>query len=599
MEDQNESSKKPSTPEQHTRGTVRISTEKLDQLLVELEELISVNTTLEDHLDQIKDIGKIVEKQQHNLIRLRSSINDQINLSTPQATGVAEAMENLRENIFDSHQKLTTLQKQSEADAITLGKLVSVLLESLKETLMQPFSLILQPLHKVVRDLAKSLNKEIDFSVSGELTEVDKRILEELKDPLLHIIRNALDHGIESPKERSEAQKTPQGRFSIDVQPLSDQRIEVKIYDDGRGFDIDKIKKKALEKNLIASDQLEKLTKEEIIQLVFKSDLSTADRVSEISGQGLGLEIVAERVKSLNGTIRVESEVGVGTTMFLLIPSKRSTFRGIHIKADARDFILPTSNVNRLVRIDVDEIKKIENRDAIFIDDAPIPLVNLASLLGIKDRVDRKQKTINVVVASASKQTVAFEIDEVIKERPVLMKKFNRQLEGLKTLSAVTVLEATKIVPILNPVNLIHHTFKGGHVNDNERQIMENEEENKVKRALVVDDSPTSLLLLKNIVSQAGYEVITAKDGEEAYLIMQREEVDILITDINMPKMDGFDLCDKLRKEEKFAKFPIIFVTALNSDEDRQRGVEVGVDAYIAKSDFDTKNFLAKINELT
>jgi len=479
-----------------------------------------------------------------------------------------------------------------------LGGMVDNLLEDMKEVLMLPFSTLLKMIPKVVRDLSRDQEKEVELVTRGSTTEVDRRILEEMKDPLIHLLRNCIDHGIEKPEERIKKNKRSTGTITVTVSQQGGNKIEILVQDDGLGIDYEKVKSAAVKRGIISEAKVNQLTEQEILGLIFQSEISTSPIITDISGRGLGLAIVREKVDKLGGTVSVETHPNQGTTFRIILPVTLATFRGILIEVSDQPFLIPTSSVKRVTRVNSDMIKTVENMETISLDGRAVSLVRMADVLELprKKIEDTHSSCVQVIVLGTNEKFIAFVVDEVSNEQEVLVKSLGKQLRRVRNIAGTTILGTGKLVAILNVSDLLKSAVK---VTPSPiRKIQIQEEKDLKKSILVVEDSITSRTLLKNILTTAGYEVKATVDGLDAFTALRTEDFDLVVSDIEMPRMNGFDLVSRIRNNKKTAELPVILVTGLESREDRERGIDVGANAYIVKRSFDQSNLLEVIKKL-
>jgi two-component system chemotaxis sensor kinase CheA len=569
--------------------TVRISIAKLDSLLLQAEEMISVKLATGQRATELEDLQKTFDlwkKDRLRTGRAGNSPGDSVAKASSSDPFVAA---------FES--RLTAMVRAAESDHRASAALVDKLLDDMKKTLMLPLSSLLEIFPRLVRDLARAEGKKVELTVAGGEIEIDRRVLEEMKDPLLHLVRNCVDHGIEKPDVRQGKGKPAHGTIGITISSR-DGKIEIAVADDGSGIDVEAIKSSAVRQGLIAQEAVNKLGEREALQLIFHSGVTTSRLITDISGRGLGLAIVREKADKLNGAVIVDSRRDAGTTFRLVAPLTLATFRGTLIRVAEQLFVLPSTNVERVARIPGEAIQTVENRETLVFDEQPVSLVRLDEVLGIETAVRSRPDAdafVQVAVLGAADRRMAFLVDEVLHEQEVLVKPLGRQLSRVRNIAAATVLGNGRVVPILNVADLLKSA-----VTKAPSSIMgRGEEPEKSRAVLVVEDSITARTLLKNILESAGYEVHTAIDGVDGITALKSREFDIVVSDVEMPRMNGFDLTVKIRADKKLAELPVVLVTALESREDRERGMDVGANAYIVKSSFDQSNLLEVIGRLT
>ncbi|HEV2176741.1 MAG TPA: response regulator [Terriglobia bacterium] len=594
-------------------GTVRVSTLKLDSLLRQAEELISTKATGAHRLAQLREVNATLDLSEREWRKVRpqaravqlsfgreSKTNGQTKLadkhektlsSIASVLAFLERNEKTRQSIKS---RLTAVAKDLENDHRALDRRVGDLLDEMKRVSMLPFSSLFGVFPKLVRDLCRDCAKDAELAIEGGDIEADRRILEEMKDPLIHLVRNCIDHGIEPPKDREQRQKPPRATITVAISPKSSDKVEIVVSDDGAGIDLRKVRLAAVKLGLVYQEGAQEMDDRKALSLVFQSGISTSPMITEVSGRGLGLAIVREKAEKVGGEVSVETQPGIGTTFRLTLPVTLATFRGILVRAGENLFVLPTLHVQQVLRVGRDEIRSAENRETVQVNGQAASLARLGHVLGIAERdpaPDPKRKAPAVVLAWAGKQMV-FLVDEILNDQEVLVKSMGKQLPRVRNISGVTVLGTGKVVPVLNVADLVRSAVSAVV------PIPAREAEDKPKAVLVAEDSITARTLLKSILESAGYRVKTAVDGAEALAVLGSETFDLVVSDVDMPRMSGFDLTAKIRADRKLSELPVVLVTALESREDRERGVDVGANAYIVKSSFDQSNLLEVVGRL-
>lgn len=596
------SEKKPSFsdgPPQASERTIRVSLNKLDSLFQQAEELLTVKLTSQQQLYELKKMEKSLRQWQKEFLLIEGDIQQYLVKNVaPQKID-----ENKMPVFFERHhtfvkylrENLSGLIKSTSQDYRLMGSMVDSLLDDAKKLLMQPFSTLLETFPRMVRDLSHQLKKDVKFEIQGDNIEIDRRILEEMKDPLIHMIRNCLDHGIESAEIRKQKNKPPTGTIRVSAAQLSGNSVEIVVSDDGQGILHEMVKATAVKQKVITQKEADTLTEDEATRLIFHSGVSTSQIVTELSGRGLGMGIVAERVDKLGGQLSISTKP-TGTSIRMVLPLTLATFRGIHLKAADQIFIMPTHNVKRVVRIWSEEIKSVENRMTISIDGKALSYVPLKDVLGIStpNPIEQSSSWLTVLIVKAGEQVVAFGVDEVLNEQEVLVKRFGKQLTRVRNILSATIMEMGKVVPILNPSDLVKSIMGGSFMQSGPSN--NGAQSKEIKRIILAEDSVTTRILLKNILESAGFDVTVAVDGLEALKLLREKKFDLLLTDIEMPNMNGFELTENVRQSESLKNLPVILCTSLTSQEDREHGVEVGANAYMDKSSF-TQSLLLDIIE--
>lgn len=590
--------------------TIRIAIAKLDSLLLQAEEMLAAKLTNSQHAADLREMvflmdqwRKEFEKREREckvalIAQAKLAESSTAEKTDVQYYDVIDLLNWNQQQIKLLDNKISGLSKLVEINSRMLGGMVDNLLLDMKQVLMLPFSTLLKILPKVVRDISRDQGKEVELIVKGSTIEIDRRILEELKDPFIHLLRNCVDHGIEKPDVRKKNGKSTVGTISIVISQSSGNKVEILVTDDGKGIDPQKVKEVALRHGTFTEAEAAMMTDSELANLVFQSDISTSPIITDLSGRGLGLSIVREKVEKLGGTITFESRVGLGTTFKILLPVTLATFRGILVQVYDQIFVLPTINVERACRVHVENIKTVENRETVVLDGKTVSLVYLSDVLQLPQREKHIEQAlyIQILVLVYGDKRIAFVVDQVLTEQEVLVKNLGKQLVRVRNMAGSTILGSNRVVPILNVLDLMKTAMKMTIL---PASVIKTEGKQVVKKSiLVAEDSITSRTLLKNILESAGYNVKTTVDGLDALTALKTEGYDLVVSDIEMPRMNGFELVAKIRGDKKTADLPVVLVTALESREDRERGIEVGANAYIVKRSFDQSNLLEVINKL-
>jgi two-component system chemotaxis sensor kinase CheA len=589
--------------------TVRIAVAKLDMQLLEAEEMLAAKLTTAQRASDLRVLLELLEEWkkewvtvQPELRALRQTFERPGLVQTAaRAPGLTRLVEFFDWN-YDYFRllegKVATLKRTAEKDHLVVGRLVDDLLEDSKKLLMLPLATLGALFPKLVRDLCRDQGKEADLVIRGEEVEIDKRILEEMKDPFIHLLRNCVDHGIETPEQRIKLGKPPRATITLAVSPVNGNKVELLVSDDGAGVEVEKVKESAVKHGFISPEEASRLSGSEALALIFQADVSTSPIITQLSGRGLGMAIVREKTEKLGGHVSVESQRHEGTTVRITLPVALATFRGILVKVAERLFIMPAAQVERVTRFRAEDVQTVEGRETLSLNGRTVALARLAGVLELppaQQNGDPSGAT-PVVILGAGDQRVAFAVDAVLDEQEVLVKRLAKPLTRVRNIAGATVLGSGQIAPILNVADLLKSARKTA---DSARIVSRAKPaEAPAKTILVVEDSITSRMLLKGILESAGYQVTTAVDGIEAFTTLRAERFDLVVSDVEMPRMNGFDLTAKIRADKKLAELPVVLVTALEAREDRERGIDVGANAYLTKSSFDQSNLLDAVRRL-
>jgi two-component system chemotaxis sensor kinase CheA len=595
--------------------TIRVSTAKLDALQLRAEELLLAKVAASQRAAALRRLQSRPSEWKKNWTKLRVDVrklqqsleraedNNSLSFASPHLPRIAQFLEWNLEFIESLDAELTDLAKTAEHDERSVVVMVDDLLDEMREVVMLPFSTLLDVFPLFVRELSREQGKEVDLVIRGGEVEIDRRVLEEMKDPLVHLVRNCLDHGLEMPGVRAGRGKPPCGKIVIDLLPKNGSHVELLIADDGAGIDAENVKAAALKLGLLTPDKEEMLTYRDALPFIFESGVSTSPVITNISGRGLGLAIVKEKVEKLEGALSVETVRGEGTSFRIILPLTLSRFHGIVVRVQKHLFIVPTRNVERVARVRKEEIKTVENREAITLNGKTLSLARMSEALELPPNAsapatDQSEAFLPALVLASANQRIVFLIDEVLEEREILAKTLGKQLAHVRNIASATILGGSKVVPILNVPELMKSAVRAGATAVAGPALPVKTAGGRKKSVLLAEDSITSRALLKNILEAAGYQVETAVDGIDAFTKLRSADFDLLVSDVEMPRMSGFALTSKIRAEKKFADFPVILVTSADSRAGRERGIDVGANAYIAKSSFDQNNLLEVIRRL-
>ncbi|HXG57448.1 MAG TPA: response regulator [Thermoanaerobaculia bacterium] len=585
-------------------GTIRVRTDKLDSVMRQSEELLGPRLAAAQRVSDLRDLAAVVALRRERQTKSRTGLGA-FTRRVPQEGIAREAnrepeerrpledaeSESLFLKSLETH--LAKLRKSAESDLRVLSGIVDGLVHDVKRIQMLPVSTLFEPYPRLVRDLARDCGKQVNLVIAGGEIEIDRRILEEMRDPLTHLVRNAVDHGIERPHDRETKGKPPYGTLTIAVSQKDSGKCSISVSDDGAGLQTAKVGAAARRAGVLSAEESEHLGRQEALGLIFRSGFTTSPMITEISGRGLGLAIVREKVERLGGRIEVEDSGGLTVRMHL--PLLLAAFRGVLLEAGGRRFVVPAAGVERVARIPAADIRTVENRETISLGGKALSLVSLADVLELPSPRRDEPETISVVVLNSGPDRVAFRVDAVLAAQEVLVKDLGPQLARVRNVAGATVLGTGEVVPVLNVSDVVRSSMTSRAP----QAVAAAPRRDAGRRSiLVVEDSITSRTLLKNILQSAGYDVTTAVDGVDGYTALKSGSFDLVVSDVEMPRMDGFGLTARIRSDRNLASLPVVLVTALETQEHRERGIDVGANAYIVKSSFDQSNLLEVVRRL-
>ena len=563
-------------------GTVRIAAEKLDRLMTYSGEMLIARGRIGARRGDASELRAAVATLRDDAQRLDRLVRRQ----APRA--VAAALERLRDGMRSVDRGIDRLSFNLRADHHLLEQTAANLDDELRRSRMLPFSEVAEGLGRAARDAARAMNKEVEFVATGTTVELDRSVLSQLGDPLLHLVRNAVDHGIEAPAVREQAGKPRAGRVTVRVETRG-AGVEVTVEDDGGGIDLEAVREQARRRGIaVPRDE------HAIARLVFAPGLSTAGLVTELSGRGVGLDVVRHQVERLHGSIDVVSTPRRGARFVLLLPLTLTTLRALLARVAGRTYALPSVNLVRLARIKLDALGWIEGRPVLLGMGRPIPVAELADVLGIRRTERTAADKVSLAVVEVGDRRLALIVDELVAEQEVVAKGMGPRLRRVRHFTGATVLPTGEIALIVSMPELL----ATGIGTRSGLAIVAAGSKTAARRLLVADDSVTTRTLEKTVLEAAGYEVITASDGAEAWHLLQERGADLVISDVEMPRMDGLALTEAVRGSRRFRDLPVILLTALDNERDRARGLEVGADAYLVKSAFDQTVLLRTVEQL-
>jgi len=570
-------------PRPSSGDTIRISSDKLDGLIRLMGEVAAVRGRFSSRLARLRD-GLVLSGRLLELLP-----------EDPGAEGTEDSRgRDLRGTVRELHGVLAEAVSSLKDDFLSQDSLTRELLESSLALRTLPLSTVFDTFPRTVRDMALNLGKEIEFTVDGGETELDKVIIEKIGDPLLHMIRNAVDHGIEPPGERLLAGKSARGEIRLSAW-YDGGSVTVAVRDDGRGIPLNRVRAKALQKKIVDPETLDALSDAEVTDLIFLPGFSTSEIVTDLSGRGVGLDVVRKNiVEELRGGIRIDSREGRGTALYLKLPLNLALSRLLFVSAADGMFALLADCVEEVITVSPEQLITVVHKKALRLRNEVIPVEELAPILGLPGRGGTAGESLLIVIVAVGSEKLGLAVDGVVDEESAVVKPLPSHLKGIRLVAGVTVRDSRRIVPLLSVAVLCAASREKKSI----RQPAPSGETRKELTVLVVDDSISTREIEKSIIEAHGYQVVVAGDGLEALEKTRERIFDVVVTDIEMPRLDGFSLTEKLRSDDRYRHTPIIIVTSREREEDRRRGILVGANAYIVKGSFDQTNLIETIENL-
>jgi two-component system, chemotaxis family, sensor kinase CheA len=501
---------------------------------------------------------------------------------------------------------LHRLMDSFSSDVTAIDPLIAGIHEQVLDTRMLPLSVLFDSLPRFVRDSCREEDKQAEMHVNGANTRVDRQVLEQLRDPMIHLIRNAVAHGIESPAERERLGKAPLGCVRLTTSRHGD-RIRIICEDDGRGIDHRRVLARAISAGLVDEAEATKLSTKQIQELILEPGFSTAEMITDVSGRGVGMDVVVSRLEALRGTLSIESESNKFTRFVLELPASMATLEGLLVEAAGHTYIVPTMSIERTARIKLSELQSSSGGELVMrLDDQAVPVTMLASLLGReKSGLDRTaankpgdSHVLPVVVVRYRERLLAIGVDRLLAIQTIVARGLDDQLGTICGVAGATILGTGLPALILDPGPLMGDGNTASRRHETSDMAVSSEAEKETVPLLIVDDSLTTRMMEKSILESAGYTVDLAVSAEDALMRINESDYCLFVCDVEMPGMNGFELTRQLRADDRFAETPIIIVTSLDSKKHRREGLESGANAYIVKGEFDQNNLLKTVERL-
>lgn len=544
--------------------SVRVGTNMLDKLMTQSGELSVTKAYISRYAGEIEGVISQLEERGANI--------------------------NTTADILESLNRLKTIVYN---DTSRLNFVSSNLEEVIHKIRLVPISSIFNLFPRIVREMSKEQEKEIDLIIEGQNTVADKRIIEEMKDPIMHLVRNALGHGIEKPQVRLAAGKPNKGIIRLNAFQEAGN-IVIEVSDDGKGLDLITLTEAVLKNKFCTQEELDAMTPAQIEALIFKPGFSTSANVSDISGRGVGLDVVRANVERLKGTVAIESSGDKGCKFIIRLPLALSTLRVVIIAASQRKYAIPMEFIEVTRKVQIQDIFTVTGKKTISFNDQPLSVAYLWEILELSV-TNSEVSEIFCIVFSVKNERFGILVDSLLDDQEVVLKPQCAILKRVRNVSGAVILDTGEICAVLNPRDILR-TIRKLHAQEMPKE--ETKEKAIKKHLLLVEDSITTRTQEKRILENSGYAVTVAVDGIDALDKLYRMVFDAVVADIQMPNMDGLTLTEIIRRDEKHKDLPIILVTSLASDEDKKKGMEAGANAYISKPAFDQQILLDILRKL-
>lgn len=585
---------KSSSARQSASEFVRVTAKNLNHMVDLAAECLVESHNLENSTEHLASMHSVHQSLASALGALKNRIRSAGDDAALSALGEVEHQASLASERFTEH--LEGFKDYIHRNS----RLAESLYQESIASRMRPFGEAVEAYPRMVRDISKSIGKKARFEIKGKETEVDRDVLEKLDAPISHILRNAIGHGLETPADRQAAGKQETGTVTIVARHHAGM-LRIEIRDDGRGIDIDRLKGKILEKGLTTQEILSGLSQAELLEFLFLPAFSTVDKVTELSGRGVGLDVVQSMMQELGGAVRIETTAGAGTVFQLSLPITRSVIRALLLEIAGELYALPIPRIVQICVVSASQIRTVENRRYTTIDGNEVGLVSAQHVLEWTDALPNAESWSTVVLNHHS-NLYGLIVDRIRGETELVVRPLDSRLGRVPNINATAIHADGSPILILDVDDLVHsidNKISGERWRMSAGITVDSSETAaKVQRILVVDDSITVRQLQKQILESNGYEVHLAVDGVEGWNAIRLGDYDLIISDIDMPRMTGFELLEHIRGESKFANLPVIIVSYKDRESDRRRGLDLGANYYLTKSSFKNETYMNAVLDL-
>lgn len=571
---------------------LRVSTERMDRLLGLAGEAMVEARWLHPHIEAMQRFKRFQFDLVSELDGLREKFNE-----VDIAPSVEVALIELQRKAVKQREALSDRLVELEHFDYRTANLAGRLHREVLASRMRPFSDGIDGFQRMVRDVARSLGKDVRLEITGVMTQVDRDVLEMVKAPLNHLLRNAVDHGVEMPEERVANGKHAQAIVKLDARHRSGMLL-VTVEEDGRGVDLDSLKQKILERGLSSKAMLSKMNDAELLEFLFLPGFSTRSEVTEISGRGVGLDVVHDSVKEVRGVVTVSSKLGEGTRFQMQLPLTLSVIRTLLVDIGGESYAFPLARIDHLLKISADDIELVEDHQYVTWNDSHIGLVSASQVFGLAS-VTRKDRQLYVVILSDRHGQYGVIVDAFMGERELVVQVIDPRLGKIKDVSVAALLDdgsPTLIIDVDDMARSIAKLISKGRIDKVSGEDLEANEDRR--RVLVVDDSITVREVERKMLEAYGYEVDVAVDGMDGWNAVRSGDYHLVITDIDMPRMDGIELVKLIKQDELLQRIPVMVVSYKDREEDRLLGLEAGADYYLTKGGFHDESLREAVVDL-
>jgi two-component system chemotaxis sensor kinase CheA len=590
----------PRTPADRTfrpLETVRITAQNFDGLLLSAGGLLSESYRQRQVTEQLHSVARRISVMEKDAQAVRRSVGAsarRLGLRREFAR-VDSFLESMKQGTRALSRKTNALCRLQQRSSWAMSRMSKQLQRDVWQARMIPAETLLEGYRRMMQDLARDESKQIEFNATSTGVHADRRVLDSLKDPLMHALRNAVCHGIELPRERIAKGKSPVGQVTLQIEAKG-PCLSILVEDDGRGIDLARVTEVAVKQGILSESEARGCSPQEIARILFRPGFSTSRSVSDLSGRGMGLSVVYEAVRRLQGDVDIQQREHAGTAIHLSAPLSISTHRLMLASCGDQLFAIPIHSIERLCRIKRASVETVEGKPVFTIDAQPVPLFSLSQLLRVQPSpASPEQDFLRVMILRTKAMRAAVVVDSFLWESDAVIQDLGPASPPDGRISGGILLDDGGIAFVLDPIKLLQTSVPA-------QQTFQAKPVEPIQAAafsiLVVDDSITTRLLEKSILEAHGYQVRVAVDGIEALAQLRAEKADLVISDIQMPRLDGFGLLEAMKKDRNLERIPVIVVSSLETREEQERGLSLGADAYIVKRKFDQGELLAAIRQI-
>lgn len=577
-----------------TQSSIKINASALNRLMGLAGESIIESRRLRPYADSMLAL----KRRQIEMISQIDKIHEHLVTDTATSSYIEEALTAVKDKAVTCRELLSERLEQLEEFDRSFNSLSTRLNREVIHSRMRPFSDGVHGFQRMVRDLSRSLDKKVKLTIKGLNTQVDRDILEKIEAPLNHLIRNSVDHGIEMPQDRIDSGKPEMGNITLEAMHNSGM-LTITLKDDGRGVDYEKLKRKILDKGLVSNEMAKNLSEAELLEFLYLPSFSTREDVTEISGRGVGLDVVQSTIQEMRGQIRTSSETGKGICFHFQLPLTLSVIRALLVEICDEPYAFPLARIQKTVKINKSSIETLEGRQYFTLGNQHIGIVSSSHVFG-KEHLSLADEELSVIIIGEKLNKYGIVVDKFLGERNLVVQVLDPRLGRVQDISAAAILDngdPALIIDVDDMIRSIDLLISGGRIANVDRSTSDASDSSR-KRILIVDDSITVREVERSMLESKGYLVEVAVDGQDGWNAVRTSNYDLVISDVDMPRMNGFELVSMIKQDTKLGAIPVMIVSYKDREEDRMRGLDAGADYYLTKGSFHDETLLNAVQDL-